>query len=60
MQLKAEVDYDTLVDPQFDFEIDVSDGTNVLTVTGSVLVTAVNEAPPAFTPQCKILIYISL
>ncbi|XP_060602144.1 cadherin-23-like isoform X2 [Ruditapes philippinarum] len=49
LKLKATVDYDTLVDPQFDFEIDVSDGTNVLTVTGSVLVTAVNEDPPAFS-----------
>lgn len=49
VQLLATIDYDTVISPLFDFVIDVSDGPNTLTVTGRVIVTAVNEHTPSFS-----------
>ncbi|XP_052781279.1 protocadherin Fat 4-like isoform X2 [Mya arenaria] len=51
LKLKSPIDYDTVASSQFDLTIRVSDGTRSVYVTGTVLVTGVNEHSPVFTPN---------
>ncbi|KAL4226469.1 hypothetical protein ACF0H5_014452 [Mactra antiquata] len=55
LELKAQIDYDTVVSPEFDFVIEVTDGTNTLPVSGRVTVTGVNEHIPTFTQTTYII-----
>ena len=49
LQLLQEIDYDTSPTDTYVVVIDVSDGSNVVQVSGIITVTAVNENAPSFT-----------
>ena len=48
VQIKAAMDFDAGT-RQYDISIQVSDGSNLVNIDGSVIVVAVNEAAPVFT-----------
>ncbi|WAR26918.1 FAT1-like protein, partial [Mya arenaria] len=54
LMLKAVIDYETSGATQYDLTVDVSDGTYSVDVTGSVVVTPVNEVPPTFTSSTSV------
>lgn len=57
LELISSIDYDTSLTDTFVVEIDVSDGTHVVQVSGIVKVTAENEQPPIFTEgKCQFLL----
>jgi len=52
-QLSTAIDYDTVTQTEYDLEVHVSDGTNVVKILGNVIVLPVNEHIPVFQSKCS-------